>query len=117
MPRAAIARRFFIGKAPPGEAGPSGAVWLRKPEGTYNGPQNAGRVLFDAFVFSAAGTPLDVTCTIGLRAPGVTGALRLPAPFSMQDMPSGDYDVDVSAPSARAVTSRFVVNRELAGPP
>ena len=117
MPRAAIARRFFVGKAPRGEVGPSGAVWLRKPEGTYNGLQNAESVLFDAFVFSAAGTPLDATCTIGLRAPGVTGALRLPAPFSVQDMPNGDYDVDVSAPSARPVTSRFIVNRELGGPP
>jgi hypothetical protein len=114
QPRAAIARRFFIGKVAEA-AGPSGAVWLRKPEGTYNGAKNADSVLFDAYAFSATGALLDPPCTIAIA--GITGKLRLPAPFSVLSVASGEYEVTVSSATAPPVTSRFTVNRELGGVP
>ncbi|HEY0464922.1 MAG TPA: hypothetical protein VGC79_11960 [Polyangiaceae bacterium] len=114
-PRAAKARRFFIGNTPDEAAGPSGAVWLRKPEGNYNGAKGSESVLFDAFVFSALGVPLDIPCTISLRAPAASGPLLLASPFVVHDIPSGVYEVSVSASIASTSTAYFTVNRELAG--
>lgn len=114
-PRAAKARRFFIGKTPDEAAGPSGAVWLRKPEGSYNGPKQSESVLFDAFVFSALGVQLDVPCTLSLRSPAVSGQLSLASPFVLHEVPSGVYEVTVSASVAATSTAHFTVNRELAG--
>ena len=117
LPRAAVARRFFIGGVANDVPSSSGALWLRKPEGTYNGATDSARVLCDAFMFSSAGTPLDAPLTIALRAPGITGELRLPAPFFMRDVPSGDYEVQVSAAGVGPSTTNFTVNRELGGTP
>ncbi len=117
LPRAGIARRFFIGKQPPSEPGPTGALWLRKPEGTYNGAEAADHVLFDVFVFSAAGAPLDAPYTVTLHGPNISGDLRLASPFLVHGLPSGDYEVAVSALTAKPLAARFVVNRELAGAP
>jgi hypothetical protein len=116
-PRAAKARRFFVGKAAGEAAGPSGAVWLRRPEGSYNGANNADSVLFDAFVFSALGTQLDSPCTISLESPAVNGQLRLPSPFVLREVPSGVYEVNVNAADVATSTTQFTVNRELPGGP
>jgi len=110
--RVAKARRFFVGKSADEAAGPSGAVWLRTPSGSYNGLRNSESVTFDAFVFSALGEPMDVPCTIGLRSPKVSGQLQLPSPFVLHDVPSGGYEVSLSALGFSA-TTRFTVNREL----
>jgi hypothetical protein len=114
--RAAVARRFFVGKASATGSGPSGAVWLRKPEGTYNGASSQ-HVLFDAFAFDAAGIPRETPINIALSAPGSSGQLRLPAPFFARDLPSGDYEVTVTAAAAPQTSRRFTVNRELGGGP
>lgn len=114
-PRAAKARRFFIGKTPDEAAGPSGALWLRKPEGSYNGPKRSESVLFDAFVFSALGAELEAPCTISLRSPAVSGQLSVSSPFAVHEVPSGVYEVKVSAAVASTSTAHFTVNRELAG--
>jgi hypothetical protein len=111
----AKARRFFIGQSADEAAGPSGAVWLRKPDGSYNGAKNADSLLFDAFVFSALGEPLDAPSTITLRSPQVSGQLQLPSPFLVHEVPSGVYEVSVSAASASTRTTHFTVNRELGG--
>ena len=115
--RVAVARRFFIGKRLSSDTGTTGAVWLRKPEGTYNGSAAAHDVLFDVYVFSAAGTPVDAPYRVSLRGPSVAGELRFPSPFTVHDMPSGDYEVAVTAPSAQPRSTRFTVNRELGGSP
>ena len=115
--RAAVARRFFVGQVPRGEAGPSGAVWLRKPEGTYNGARNAARVLFDAYAFSGSGVLLDAPCSISLRGPGVQGVMRLPSPFFALEVASGEYEASVSSTGAASSSWGFTVNRELGGPP
>jgi len=115
--RAATARRFFIGDTPDEAAGPSGAVWLRKPEGTYNGAKGNEAVLFDAFTFSALGAPIDTPCTITLRSASVSGQLRLASPFALHEVPSGLYDVSASASTARPSATHFIVNRELSGGP
>jgi hypothetical protein len=112
---AAKARRFFVGKTSDEAAGPSGAVWLRKPEGSYNGPKGSESMLFDAFVFSALGAELDTPCTITLRSPAVSGQLRLASPFVLHEVPSGVYEVSVSATAASTSTTLFTVNRELVG--
>jgi len=114
-PRTARARRFFIGKTPDEAAGPSGAVWLRKPEGSYNGAQSSDSVVFDAFVFSALGVQIDSPCTITLESPVIRGQLQLASPFVLHDVPSGVYQVTASATAALASTTHFTVNRELAG--
>ncbi len=114
-PRAAQARRFFVGKTPDEAAGPSGAVWLRKPEGSYNGTKNSQSLLFEAFVFSALGAAIDTPCTITLRSPAVSGQLQLASPFVLREVPSGLYEVTASALGALTSTTHFTVNRELAG--
>jgi len=111
----AKARRFFIGKSTDEAAGPSGAVWLRRPDGSYNGAKNSDSVMFEAFVFSALGEPVDVPSAITLRSPQVSGQVQLRSPFLMHDVPSGVYEVSVSAPSASTRTTHFTVNRELGG--
>jgi len=108
----ARARRFFVGKSADEAAGSSGAVWLRTPAGSYNGPKNSDSVTFDAFVFSALGEPMDVPYTISLRSPKVSGQLQLASPFVLHDVPSGGYEVSLSALGFSA-TTRFIVNREL----
>ena len=116
-PPVAVARRFFIG-GPSADAGTqTGATWLRKPEGTYNGPKQAAQILFDACAFSPSGDLLDVPLVFTLRGPGVTGELALPAPFVVKNVPSGDYEVRVSGPSLPAASLRFTVNREIGGAP
>lgn len=114
--RVAKARRFFVGKSADEASGPSGAVWLRKPEGSYNGSQNADSVMFDAFAFSALGEPLEAPVTITLRSPHVSGQLQLASPFLLHRLLSGNYQVSVSALGATS-TSHFTVNRELGGGP
>jgi hypothetical protein len=111
----AKARRFFIGNTLGEAAGPSGAVWLRKPEGSYNGPKSSESVLFEAFVFSALGAEVDAPCTITLRSPKVSGQLRLASPFLLHEVPSGAYELSVSARAAPIRTTQFTVNRELVG--
>ena len=115
--RAATARRFFIGDTRDEAAGPSGAVWLRKPEGTYNGAKANEAVLFDAFTFSALGTPSATPCTITLRSASLSGQLRLASPFALHEVPSGVYEVGASASTARPSATHFIVNRELSGGP
>jgi hypothetical protein len=114
-PRAARARRFFVGKTPDEAAGPSGAIWLRKPEGSYNGAKSSESVLFDAFVFSALGAPIDAPCTISLRSAAVSGQLSLTSPFAVHEMPSGVYELSTSASAASTRITHFTVNRELGG--
>ncbi len=114
-PRVAKARRFFIGKTPDEAAGPSAAIWLRRPEGSYNGAKSSESVLFEAFVFSALGVESDTPCTIALRSPAVSGQLQLASPFVLREVPSGVYEVSVSAAAALTSTTHFTVNRELAG--
>jgi len=114
-PRAAKACRFFIGKTPDEAAGPSSAVWLRKPEGSYNGAKNSQSVLFEAFVFSALGVPIDTAISIELASVAIGGRLALASPFVLRDVPSGVYQVTASAMAASTSTTHFTVNRELAG--
>jgi hypothetical protein len=114
-PRAAKARRFFVGKTPGEASGPSGAIWLRRPEGSYNGAKSSDSVLFDAFVFSALGTQIDTPYQITLESPAVSGQLRLPSPFVLREVPSGLYHVRVDATAAATSTTHFTVNRELPG--
>jgi len=114
-PRAAKARRFFIGKTSGEAAGPSGAVWLRRPDGSYNGAKNSESVVFDAFVFSALGTQSDTPYTITLESPAVSGQLRLTSPFVLHEVPSGLYQVSVEAVAATTHMTHFTVNRELSG--
>jgi hypothetical protein len=116
-PRAAKARRFFIGKIANETAADRGAVWLRRPDGSYNGPKNSDSVVFDALVFSASGVAIDVPCTISLRSAAVSGQLSLASPFVVHEVPSGVYEVSASALSAGPSTSHFTVNRELGGAP
>jgi len=113
--RVAKARRFFVGKSADEGAGPSGSVWLRKPEGSYNGSKSSGSLTFDAFVFSALGEPVEVPSTIALRSPKINGQLQLSSPFLLHEVPSGLYEVTVSAPRASPRTTLFTVNRELGG--
>ncbi len=115
--RAAVARHFFVGPAPSGDTGPSGALWLRKPEGTYNGSKDAETLLFDVLVFSATGAPVEPLYTVSLNGAGRVGELHFPSPFAVHDVPSGEYTVAVSAPGAQPISARFTVNRELGGAP
>ncbi len=118
-PPSAVARRFFVANLPdgaPGAARYGGAVWLRRPEGTYNGPSSQ-RLLFDLFSFDATGAALATPCTVVIDALGAGGKLRLATPFALLDVPSGEYRVTVSAPAARPATYVFTVNHELGGGP
>ena len=114
-PRSAVARRFFVGKVPSDHSQASGAVWLLAPDGTYNGP--SGDVVVDAFAFSATGMPLATEPTISLSGPGVSGEVRAASPFAIGKLANGDFDVQASAPSARPVTVRITINRELSVQP
>jgi hypothetical protein len=116
-PLAAKARRFFIGKTADEAAGASGAVWLRRPDGSYNGLKNSESVVFEALVFSALGVPIDSPCAISLRSSTVSGQLLLASPFVLHEVPSGVYEVNASAPAAGTSTTHFTVNRELGGGP
>ena len=115
--RAAKARRFYIGKSADEAVGPSGAIWLRRPEGSYNGVKSGESVTVDAFVFSALGVEIDAPCTIALRSPKVSGQLRLSSPFVLHELPSGVYEASASALPASTSVTHFTVNRELGGGP
>jgi len=113
-PRSAVAVRFFVGESS-SNAAPSGAVWLRGPEGTYNGP-NAEHVLFDAHVFGADGKASTPSLTLTLALRGKTPSkLTFSAPFSVRALASGDYDVSASAPGLTPSARVFTVNAELGG--
>lgn len=116
-PRAARAVRFFVGTTADEASGPSGAVWLRRPEGSYNGPKSSESVMFDAFVFSALGSPIEEPVTIGLQSPKVNGQVRFASPFLLYDVPSGVYELSASARAGSTSTTHFTVNRELGGGP
>lgn len=111
--RAAMGRYFFVGKSAD-EAPASGTVWLRKPDGSYNGAKSSQSVLFEALYFLADGAPTGFRCSIALHSPKVNGELLLDSPFLLYDLPSGVYEVNASALSATSST-RFTVNRELGG--
>jgi len=115
-PRSAVARRFFVGEPKSAVSGASGAVWLLAPEGTYNG-EDAKNVVFDCFAFNATGVALATQPTIALSGPGISGEVRRASPFSLGTLPSGDYDVRASTPSASSVATRFTINRELSRSP
>ncbi len=108
---ASLLHRQDVGRG----ARPSGAVWLRRPEGSYNGAKSSEAVTFDAFVFSALGAELETPCTITLESSAVSGQLRLASPFLLRDVPSGVYEVSASASAAATRTTFFTVNRELVG--
>ena len=109
-PRLAIARRFSIGSGESSSA--SGVIWVRRPEGTYNGRVSAAQVVFDVFAFQADGAASNRTPLLLLQGPE-HGALRLPAPFELSDLPRGDYEVRASAPALADVSVGFTVNHEL----
>jgi hypothetical protein len=108
-PGSAVALEFIVGDAPLNPAA-TGAIWLRKPEGTYNGP-NAEHVLFDAQAFDASGAPLGVPCAIHLQGPAF-GDLALPAPFSVLSLKNGDYELRATARGSTMARS-ITVNSEL----
>jgi hypothetical protein len=112
-PRSAVALRFVIGAGAP-SAG-SGVVWLRRPEGTYNGA-SAEHVLFDAQAFDANGTALATPCTFYLRGKR-SGELGFPGAFWANSLASGDYEISASAANAApSPTQTITVNAELGGP-
>jgi hypothetical protein len=114
-PRSAVAVRFQIGDAAPRSTRSTGTVWLRKPEGTYNG-SSSERVLFDAQGFSETGRPVTLPCAIALRGT-LAGELRFPSPFAALAFKSGDYEVGASAPGLEPAPTRVItVNAELGRP-
>ena len=112
-PSSAVAVRFFVGETS-SKAAPSGAIWLRKPEGTYNGA-NAEHVLFDAQVFGVDGKAVAPTATLSLLGKA-SGELAFSAPFSARTLASGDYEVRVVAPGVASTARAFTVNAELGRP-
>lgn len=110
-PRSAVAVEFRVGTAPAaGEA--KGALWLRKPEGTYNGAA-AEHVLFDAQAFAENGSPLAEPCTLSLRGPA-SGEFGIAGPVSVPALGSGDYEIQPSASGFESFPPRrFTVNAEL----
>ncbi len=112
-PRTAVAVRFFLGDTT-SKATPSGVIWLRKPEGTYNGG-NAEHALFDVLAFDASGKPAAFTGQLSLRGKA-SGELELSSPFSVRALASGDYAVTATTPGLAPVTRAFTVNAELGGP-
>jgi hypothetical protein len=114
-PRSAVALRFVIGDGAPGAASTSGALWLRKPDGTYNGA-GSEQVLIDAQAFAESGTPLASPCAIHVRG-AVTGELNFPGPFLLLALLNGDYELTASTPGAPPSLARLItVNRELGRP-
>jgi hypothetical protein len=113
-PPSASAVRFSIGEGPLESATPVGAVWLREPQGTYNGPRSE-RVLFDAQAFGPEGAPLAAPCAVHLVGEP-RGELELPGPFSVLALKGGSYEVSASAPGTKPASARFSVNPELGGP-
>ncbi len=114
-PPSAVAVRFWVGDAPQVPPPATGVVWLRKPEGTYNGAK-AEHVLFDAQAFGANGAPLALPCALQLRGKA-SGEVAFPAPFSAVTLASGDYEISASAPGVAAAAVRSVtVNQELDKP-
>lgn len=112
-PRSAVAVRFVVGDASSNGA-PSGVIWLRKPEGTYNGPSSE-HVLFDAHAFGADGKPAPFSATLSLHGK-TQGALSFSAPFSVRTLASGDYDVSLAAQGFAPITRAFTANADLGRP-
>ena len=114
--RSAVALRFLLGEVAASAVTPGGAIWLRKPEGTYNG-SSAEHVQFDAQVFAEDGAPLSAPCALHVRG-ALSGDLSaVPAPFSALALKSGDYEISASALGAAPAPARlFTVNAELGGP-
>lgn len=112
--RSAVAVQFRVGAGPETSAG-KGALWLRKPEGTYNGSASE-HVLFDAQAFAESGSPVAEPCTFLLRGPA-SGELALPGPFSVPALASGDYEIQPVASGFESFPPRrFTVNAELGRP-
>lgn len=86
-PRSAVALEFLIADASTsapepaasGAAHAGGAVWLRQPEGTYNGASSE-QVLVDALAFTESGAPASTPCAIHV-AGAASGELDFPGPF------------------------------------
>jgi hypothetical protein len=113
-PPSALAVRFQIGERPT-PARVKGAVWLRRPDGTYNG-RSSEHVLFDALAFGENGAPLADPCTFRVHGP-VTGELGVAAPFAALALVSGDYEIEASTSAVAAVSARAItVNAELGRP-
>jgi len=112
-PSSAVAVRFVVGETS-GTGTSSGALWLRKPEGTYNG-SSAAHVLFDAHAFGADGKALAQPSMLTLHGK-VQGQLAFSAPFFVRTLASGDYEVSASAPGLARSGHAFTVNAELGGP-
>jgi len=112
--RSAMAVEFQVGAGPVTSAG-KGALWLRKPDGTYNGPASE-HVLFDAQAFAENGSPVAESCTFSLRGPA-TGELGVSAPFFLPALASGDYEIEAVASGFESFPPRRVtVNAELGRP-
>jgi hypothetical protein len=113
-PRSAVAVQFQVGAGSAASDG-KGALWLRKPEGTYNGPA-AEHVLFDAQAFAEDGSPATEPCTFSLRGPA-SGELGFPGPFFAAALASGDYEIQpLSGEFESFPARRFTVNAELGRP-
>jgi hypothetical protein len=109
-PLSAVAVRFQVGATAPSAAASAGIVWLRRPEGTYNGP-GSEHVVFEAQAFAFDGTPLDGVCVIHFGGK-LSGDVRFPAPFAVA-LASGDYDITASAPGVSQSSRSITVNSEL----
>lgn len=113
-PRSAVAVVFQVGAGPVTSDG-KGALWLRKPEGTYNGLASE-HLLFDVQAFAEDGRPVAEPCTFSLRGPA-SGELGLPSPFSVPALSSGDYEIQALAGGFESfLPRRFTVNAELGRP-
>lgn len=107
----AVAVEFQVG-AVPVASDAKGALWLRKPEGTYNGAASE-HVLFDAQAFAENGSPLAEPCTLSLRGPA-SGELGISGPVSVPALGSGDYEIQPLASGFESFPPRhFTVNAEL----
>jgi hypothetical protein len=122
-PRSAVALEFLIADASsstrepavPGSAHAGGALWLRQPAGTYNGPSSE-QVLVDALAFAENGASVATPCALQV-AGAASGELDFPGPFLLFALLSGDYEFRASAASNALSAARFItVNRELGGP-
>jgi len=114
-PATAVAVRFQLGDLPVDPASARGAIWLRKPEGTLNGP-SAEHVLFDVQPFAENGAPLAGPCRLVVRGP-LSGELDLDGPISALSLAAGDYELSASAAGAAPAAARLItVNPELGRP-
>ncbi len=122
-PRSAVALEFLIADAVSSTSKPSasesvhtgGALWLRQPEGTYNGARSE-QVLIDALAFTETGEPAATRCVIHV-AGAARGEHDFPGPFLLFALLNGDYDFRSSSANDTLGAARFItVNRELGRP-